>query len=202
MSGANRHLRIAIAEDEADTRQFLRELLPSLGHEVVVVAEDGRALVEQCPRARPDLIIADLKMPELDGIAAATAVNAVTPVPVVLLTAYHAADVLERAAAVHVMAYLTKPVKPVDLQAAITLAMVRFDQYQQLSREAADLRQSLEDRKLIERAKGAIMRRLRIEEVDAFHHLRRLASNQNRKLVDIAQQIIEAESVFQLIERC
>jgi AmiR/NasT family two-component response regulator len=193
-------LRIAAADDERDTRQFFAELLPSLGHEVVVVAQSGRELVEQCRKARPDLVITDIKMPDMDGIQAAAEINREFAVPVILLTAHHEAELIARSEAEHIMAYLVKPVKPVDVQAAISLAMVRFAQFMTLRKEAADLRQTLDDRKLIERAKGAVMKRMQVDEEEAYRRLRKAASKSNKKLIDIGREVVAAEEVFRALE--
>jgi response regulator NasT len=201
MNKSVRSLRVAVADDEPDTRQFFRELLVRLGHDVVGVAETGRQLVEQCRAAHPDLVITDVRMPDLDGLAAAEEVNRDVPVPVILVTAHHDEDVLARAAANHIMAYLSKPAKPVDLQAAINLAMLRFGHFESLRQEAASLRQALEDRKVVERAKGAVMKRLRLDEPEAFRRLRKLASDTNNKLVELAQIVLKAEEVFQALEQ-
>jgi two-component system, response regulator PdtaR len=171
-----------------------------MGHEVVVVAKTGRQLIDQCRTARPDLVITDIKMPDLDGVRAAAEVNRDHPIPVILVTAHHEADLQAQVAGEYIMAYLSKPAKPIDLQAAIGLAMLRFDHFQALRREAATLRQALEDRKIIERAKGAVMKRLRVEEDEAFRRLQKLASTQNRKLVEIAQQVISAEEMFRQLD--
>jgi two-component system, response regulator PdtaR len=200
MSQPTRRLRIAVADDERDMRQFFQELLPPLGHEVVVVAETGRQLVDQCRAARPDLVITDIKMPDMDGIRAAGLINEHEPVPVILVTGHHDADLLARAAADHIMAYLTKPTKPVDLQAAIALAMLRFEHFKTLLQEAASLRQGLEDRKVIEQAKGVVMRRLCVDESDGFIRMKRYASNRNLKLVDVSKHVLAAEEVFHKIE--
>src|SRR5690349_6720199 len=112
MSQPARSLRIAVADDERDMRQFFQELLPHLGHEVVAVAENGQELVQQCRATDPDLVIADIKMPDVDGIEAAAEVNRQKPVPVILVTAHHDAEVLAGAGVEAVMAYLVKPVKP------------------------------------------------------------------------------------------
>ena len=201
MSQPVRPLRIAVADDEPDVRQFFLELLPRLGHEVVAVAESGRRLVEACRATRPDLVITDIKMPDLDGIDAAAEVNREGPVPVILVTAHHDTHLLARAGAEHIMAYLSKPAKPVDLQAAISLAMLRFGHFQALRAEAASLRQALEDRKVVERAKGVVMKRLRADEPEAFRRLRTLASDTNRKLAEVAQTVLSADEVFQALEK-
>ena len=201
MSGPVRALRIAVADDEADTRQLFRELLPRLGHEVVGVAETGRQLVEQCLATRPNLVITDVRMPDMDGIRAAEEINRVYSVPVILVTGHHEDDLTAGGVPDHVMAYLSKPAKPVDLQAAINLAMLRFAQFEALRREAQSLRQALEDRKMVERAKGAVMKRLHLDEPEAFRRLRKLASDTNRKLIEVAQTILQADETFQALEQ-
>ena len=198
----NQSLRIAIADDEADMRDYFAKILPRLGHQVVAQARDGRELVEQCRAARPDLVITDIKMPEMDGIDAAVAIYKDTPLPVILVSAYHDAELIGRAEADHILAYLVKPIKQADLGPVIALAMRRFEQFQELRKEAADLRQALEDRKVIERAKGVVARRLRLEEADAFRKLQKLASVRNRRLAEVSQGVLEADRVFQELEAC
>jgi len=200
MSQTTGRLRIAVADDERDVRQFFEELLPIVGHEVVAVAENGRQLIQQCRATRPDLVITDVKMPDLDGIRAAEEINRDSPVPVILVTGHHDADLLARAGADYIMAYLSKPTKPVDLQAAINLAMLRFRHFQALRQEAASLRQALEDRKVIERAKGALMKRLGVDEDEAFRRLRKSASSHNHKAIEVAQKVVEAEALFAALE--
>jgi response regulator NasT len=197
----DRRLRIAVADDEPDMRLFFRELLPHLGHEVVAEAATGRELVERCRASHPDLVITDIKMPDMDGIEAAAEANRDARVPVILITAHHDAEVLARVGADYIMAYLAKPVKPVELGAAVRLAMLRFEHFQATLKEASDLRQALEHRKLIERAKGVAMRRLKVDEEEAYRRMRMLASKHNRRLVDVAQQLLAAEEVFRELDR-
>jgi response regulator NasT len=194
-----RPLRIAVAEDERDTREYLQEILQRLGHQVAAAA-NGRQLVEQCRALQPDLLITDIKMPDLDGIDAAVQVSADRPVPAILVSGHHDAELLERAGADHIMAYLIKPVSQADVEAAIALAMRRFEQHMAARKEAADLKQALEDRKVIERAKGIIMRRLGVGEDEAYRRLRKLASDRNLKLVVMGQSILRADEVFEALE--
>jgi AmiR/NasT family two-component response regulator len=193
-------LRIAVADDEGDMRQFFEEVLTHLGHKVVVNAETGRQLIERCRTTPPDLIITDIRMPDMDGLEAAAAVNRERPVPIVAVSAHSEKELLDRASAGPVMTYLIKPIKPTDLQAAIMLAVARFEQFRKVSQEAASLRQALEDRKVIERAKEIVARRLRLEEAMAFRRLQKLASVRNHKLAEVAQRILEADRVFQELE--
>jgi response regulator NasT len=190
-------LRIAVADDEPDMRDYYARILPRLGHRVVVVASTGAELVEAVKQSRPDLVITDIKMPDLDGLEAAARLCEIAPMPVILVSAYHDPELIRRAEADHVMAYLIKPIKQADLEPAISLAMRRFEQMEQLRQEAADLRQALDDRKLVERAKGAIMKRSGLNEPDAFRRLQKMASDRNIKLVEAARMIIAAEEAFQ-----
>jgi two-component system, response regulator PdtaR len=193
----NPSLRIAVADDEPDMRDYFRICLKRLGHEVVAVAQNGRELVERCRATQPDLVITDIKMPELDGIDAATAIYRERPVPVILVSAHHDAALIGRAEADHVLGYLVKPIKQGDLEPVIGLAMRRFEQFEALRQEAADLRQALEDRQVIERAKGILMKRGPLDEQDAFRRLQHLAREKSRKLVEIAQMVLVAEEAAQ-----
>jgi AmiR/NasT family two-component response regulator len=189
-------LRIAVADDEPDMRDYYKAILPGLGHEVVTVAESGRELVEQCRTSQPDLVISDIRMPDMDGIDAAVAINESRPVPVILVSGYHDAELIRRAEADHILAYLVKPIKQSDLVPAIALAMRRFEQFEQLRREANGYRQALEDRKIIERAKGILMKRTALDEEAAFRRLQKLASEKNLKMVELARAILTAEEVL------
>jgi response regulator NasT len=192
-----RALRIAVADDEPRMRDYFQKILPRLGHEVVAVARTGRELVEQCRTVHPDLVITDVSMPELDGIDAATEIYREQPLPIILVSAYHDAQLIRRAEADHILAYLVKPIKQADLEPAIAIAMRRFDEFQSLRQDAADLRQALEDRKIIERAKVIFMKKTGLDEPEAFQRLQKLARERNRKLVEIAQLILTAEEIIQ-----
>jgi response regulator NasT len=194
-------LRIAVADDESEVREFFTSCLTRMGHNVVAEAQTGKELVESCHAQRPDLVITDIKMPDMDGINAAVAVNRERPVPVILVSAYHDADLLARAAAEPVMAYLVKPIKQSNLEAAVSVAMQRFLQLHAAQQEAAALKTALEDRKLIDRAKGIVMKRLTVDEPEAYRRLRKLASDQNLKLVEVARSILASEAMFASLER-
>ncbi|HKB41179.1 MAG TPA: response regulator [Gemmataceae bacterium] len=190
-------LRIAVADDEPDMRDYFKKILPRLGHQVVAAAETGRELVERCLALHPDLIITDIKMPEMDGIDAAAVLYKEWPIPVILVSAHHDAELIRRAESDHIMGYLVKPIKQADLEPVIALALCRFEQFQSLRQEAADLRQALEDRKIIERAKGILLRQGALDEQDTFRQLQRLASDRNLKLVEVARMIVTAEEGFE-----
>jgi response regulator NasT len=192
----SRSLKIAVADDEPDMRDYFRQILPLLGHQVVAVAQTGRELVELCDTAHPDLVITDIKMPDMDGIDAAAQIYRKVAVPVILVSAYHDPEFIRRAEADHIMAYLVKPIKQADLEPAIGIAMHRFEQFQALRKETTDLKQALEDRKVIEKAKGILMKKTGLDENDAFRRLQKLSSDKNRKLIDIAQMILTAEEAY------
>lgn len=193
----NRSLRIVVADDEPHTCEYFRTILDPLGHEVVATASNGRELVEQCRQHHPDLVISDIKMPLMDGIQAAGEIYHDRPVPVILVSAFHDPQFIEQAEGDHILAYLVKPVKEADVEMAVTVAMRRFEQFQALHKEAADAKQALQDRKLIERAKGILMRRGRLDEQEAFTRLQKLARSKSRKLVEVAEMIITAEEALE-----
>jgi response regulator NasT len=193
----SRSLRILVADDEPRMRDYLGRILPRLGHEVVAAAKTGMELVAECRTLNPDLVITDINMPDLDGIDAALEIYREQPVPVILVSAYHDPELIQRAEADHILAYLVKPIKQADLETAIAIAMRRFEQFEALRHEASDLRQALEDRKVIERAKGVLMKKAGLGEQDAFRRLQKLASAQNRKLVELARMILTAEEALQ-----
>ena len=154
------------------------------------VARTGRELVDLCSATHPDLVITDIKMPDMDGIDAATQIYRNAAIPVILVSAYHRPQLFERARGDHILAYLVKPTKQADLEAAIAIAMQRFGQFQALRKESADRGLALEERKLIERAKGLLMKQAALDEEEAFRRLRRLARDRNQKLADIARAIL------------
>lgn len=185
-----RSLRIVVGEDEATTLEYLQEILPTLGHEVVGVASTGRDLVERCRRDAPDLVVTDIRMPELDGIDAAVQIYQDKPIPVILISGFVDPEFISRAEHHHILGYLIKPIKRAELEAAIAIAMRRFEEFEKLRKEASDLRQALADRKVIERAKGVLMKKAKLDEQEAFRRLQRLARETNRKLAEIAQMIL------------
>lgn len=191
-------LRIAIADDEPDMRDFFCRMLAHLGHEVVCVAEDGAQLVHHCREHDPDLIITDLEMPVLGGLEAIVEINAGRIVPTIVVTAHSQPEMIERAARAPVLAYLVKPIRKEDLSPAIALAMQRNRELQALQQQAEDLRQALADRKLIERAKGVLMKRAGLDEPDAFRRLQKLSSDRNQKMVHIAEMIVTADEAMQV----
>lgn len=186
-------LRVSIADDEPRMRDFLWKSLERMGHMVVSGARTGRELIDHCRKHQPELVITDIKMPDMDGIEAADEIYDFHPVPVILISAFHDDEMVQRASRQHILAYLVKPIKDTDLGPAISIARERFREFETLRTEAADLKQALEDRKMIERAKGILMKRTGLAEPEAFHRLQKLASSKSRKLVEIARMIVTAE---------
>ena len=191
------HLRVAVADDEPLMQQFYRDALPRLGHQVVSVASTGRELISHCQEHRPDLVITDIRMPDMDGLDAAQHVYQDGPIPVVIVSGYYDPEYLERAVQSHVLAYLIKPIKESDLAPAVSIATRRFAEFVTLRHEADSLRQALEDRKVIERAKGLLMKQAHIDEEVAFKRLQKLARSNSKKLVDIAKMIVLAADALE-----
>lgn len=189
-------LRVLIADDESLRVMSLKGQLETIGHKVIAEASNGGEAVHLARELKPDLAILDIKMPELDGIEAAKQITVERPIPIILLTAYSEKELAERAAEANVAAYLIKPVSEQDLLPAIALAVSRFKQSQALHQEVDDLRDALETRKLVERAKGILMRRLNLTEEEAFRRMQRRSQNENKKLGEIANAIITADGML------
>ncbi|MBI3913077.1 MAG: response regulator [Chloroflexi bacterium] len=190
------NLRILIADDESLHLLSLRGLLEKLGHHVIAEAGDGKQALALAHELKPDLAILDIKMPELDGIKAAEAMMSDHPLPIILLSGFSERELAERAASAHVAAYLMKPVSESDLLPAIGLAISRFAEFQALRKQVDDLQDALETRKLVERAKGILMRRLNLTEEEAFRRMQRRSQNENKKLGEIANAIITADGML------
>jgi response regulator NasT len=193
---ADRPMRIIFADDDPQIREFYEGLLPAIGHTVLHAAESGAELVQKCQELQPDLVISDIKMPDMDGLDATEKIYKDRPTPIILVSGYHDAELIARAQENHVLSYLVKPITRADLEVAVSLARRRFDEFQALRQETSDLRQALDDRKIIERAKGILMRLGALHEHDAFRRLQKLASRENKKLVQVAEMIVTAETAF------
>lgn len=193
----NHSISVAVAEDEPLMQKYLQETLKLLGHRVACLVGSGRELIEHCRAQRPDLVITDIRLPDMDGLAAAAEIYNSEALPIIVVSAFHDQELIERAEKNHVLAYLVKPIKQQDLEPAIAIAMRRFQEFQSMRQEADNLRQALEDRKLIERAKGLLMKRAGLDEPEAFRRLQKLARDKNQKLVQIAHVIVTAEEAFQ-----
>ncbi|MFM1986383.1 MAG: putative transcriptional regulatory protein pdtaR [Actinomycetota bacterium] len=184
-------LRVVVAEDEALIRLDLVEMLTEAGYAVVGQAGDGEKAIEITEKEKPDLVVMDVKMPKLDGISAAERIANQRLAPVVILTAFSQRDLVERARDAGAMAYLTKPFTNQDLMPAIELAVSRFQEIKQLDAEISDLQVQLKARKLIEKAKGLLMKNLKISEPEAFKWMQKTAMDKRRSMTDIAQLVMD-----------
>ncbi len=184
-------LRVVVAEDEALIRLDLVEMLTEAGYEVVGQAGDGEAAISITEKQKPDLVVMDVKMPKLDGISAAERIANQRIAPVVILTAFSQRDLVERARDAGAMAYLTKPFTIEDLMPAIELAVSRFQEIKQLDAEVTDLQEQLKARKLIEKAKGILMKNLKISEPEAFKWMQKTAMDKRRSMTDVAQLVMD-----------
>jgi two-component system, response regulator PdtaR len=189
-------LRVLIAEDEALTRTILRARLEKLGHQVVAEAENGVQAVEAARTHKPDAIIMDIKMPEMDGIEAARQIVSEKPCAILFLTAFSEDALVDQAGEAGALAYLMKPFRKEDLSPALEVAVRRFKELQSQANEINELKETLETRKLIERAKGILMDRHGLTEDEAFKRIHFQARNQNKKMRDIAQSIITASELI------
>jgi AmiR/NasT family two-component response regulator len=183
-------LRVAVADDEPEVLATVAKMLELLGHEITCTASTGRELVDHCLSKTVDLVMTDIRMPDMDGLEAAAVIYEKVRTPIILLSGHCDKELIERAEENHVFAYLMKPITPMQLEPAIALATRRCEEFQALQQEADDLRQALVDRKLIERAKGLIMKHLNLDEQEAFRRLQKLASSKNKKLIEIAEMVL------------
>jgi AmiR/NasT family two-component response regulator len=183
--------RVLIAEDEALIRLDLAEMLAEEGYDVVGQAEDGETAVALAEELRPDLVILDIKMPRLDGIAAAQRVAALRIAPVVILTAFSQRDLVEQARDAGAMAYVVKPFSMTDLVPAIEMAVSRFAEIKQLELEVADLGDQLETRKTLDRAKGVLQEQMGLTEPEAFRWIQKTAMDLRLSMRQVADGVIE-----------
>ncbi len=182
--------RVLIAEDEALIRLDLREMLVEEGYDVVGEAGDGETAVRLAEELKPDLVIMDIKMPIMDGLAAAEKIAGARLAPVVILTAFSQRDLVERARAAGAMAYLVKPFQKSDLVPAVEIAVSRFAELALLEGEVATLTDRLETRKVVERAKGQLMATYAMNEPQAFKWIQRTAMDHRMTMREVADRII------------
>ncbi len=185
-------LKILLADDEAILRLDLREMLADAGHDIVGEAANGQEAVKLARELRPDFIIMDVKMPIMDGITAAKTIAAENIAPVLLLTAYSQQDIVEKASDAGVIAYLVKPIREEQLFPAMEIAVNRFAQVQKLSAELDDLKDSLETRKLLDRAKGILMTAHGMTEQEAYRKMQQFSMAKRISLKELAESIIAA----------
>lgn len=185
-------LRLVIADNESIIRLDLREMLEDAGNEIVGEAVNGRKAVELTRMHRPDLVIMDIKMPEMDGITAARKISEEKIAPVLLLTAFSQPEIVEQAKDSGVLGYLVKPVQESNLFPAIEIALSRWQEMQGLEAELDKLKDSLETRKIVARAKGIIMAAHKLGEQEAYRRIQRYAMTKRISIKDVAEAIVKA----------
>lgn len=184
--------RVIIADDESIIRMDLREMLTNLGYLVIGEVGDGRSAVNLARELRPDVVIMDIKMPDMDGIDAAKVLTEERISPVLLLTAYSQQELIERAKDAGVVGYIVKPFRESDLAPAIEVAVARFAEFRALEREVGDLKLALETRKSVDRAKGILMDTQRLTEAEAFRKIQKMSMNTRKPMKEVAEAIILA----------
>lgn len=182
--------RVVVAEDESLIRMDIVETLREYGYDVVGEASDGNMAVELATELKPDLMVMDIKMPNLDGLSAAEKI-AELRIPVVLLTAFSQQELVARAAEVGAMAFLVKPFTPQDLMPAIEIALSRHQQLLALESEVSDLAERLETRKLVERAKGVLSEKMKLTEPEAFRWIQKASMDRRLSMADVARTVLE-----------
>ncbi len=184
-----RKLTILVADDESIIRLGVKQILEEAGH-TVYTAENGVLAIKQAEGCMPDLVILDIKMPEMDGLEAARLLLNKNQVPVIFLTAYGEQELIERAARLPVMGYLVKPIKEAELLAMIEVAAARHEEHALTARTAAELEGELATRQIIDRAKGLLMQREGISELDAYQRLQQRSRQERRTLLEAAEKSI------------
>jgi AmiR/NasT family two-component response regulator len=185
-------VRIIVADDESIIRMDLREMLTNLGYLVIGEVGDGRSMVNLARELRPDVVIADIKMPDMDGIEAAKLLTEEKIAPVILLTAYSQHELVERAKEAGVVGYLVKPFQESDLAPAVEIALTRFNEFRAMEQEVDSLKEALETRKLVDRAKGILMDTQGLAEADAFRKIQKMSMNTRKPMKQVAEAIILA----------
>lgn len=188
----NKSLRLVIADNESIIRMDLREMLEEAGHEIVGEAVDGRKAIELTRMHRPDLVIMDIKMPEMDGITASRKIAEEKLAPVLLLTAFSQPEIVEKAKDSGVLGYLVKPVRESNLFPAMEIALSRWEEMKGMEQELDRLKDSLETRKIADRAKGILMAAHKLSEQEAYRRMQRYAMMKRLSMKEVAEAIVRA----------
>lgn len=184
-------MRVLIVDDESLIRMDLRDIIESCGHEVVAEGTNGVEAIKLCKEYKPDIVLMDVKMPELDGIEAARQIGFHHEAPVVLLTSYSQQDLINKARESGVYGYLIKPVREEQLVPTLEMALGRYHSDAQLREKMAELEQSLEDRKIIQKGTGILMELYSISEVEAYNRIRTLSMNKQISIIETCNLIIK-----------
>jgi response regulator NasT len=185
-------IRILICEDEGLTALRLQASVTKLGYEVVGEARDGEEAVAAAARLKPDAILMDIRMPKMDGIAATEQIMQSRPTAIVMITAYNERELVDSALRAGASGYLVKPVSDEQIEPALKVALSRFGELSDLRGELSDLKEALEARKLVERAKGIFMRRFELAEDEAYQRLQKMSRDRRQSLKETAKQVIAA----------
>jgi len=191
-------LKVLVAEDEYLILMGLKSNLENLGCKVVGEATNGKELVKLALEKKPDMIIADINLPVMDGLEALRRINEKVFIPTLIVSGYDDEELIDKAKDVGVLGYLIKPIDESDLKAEIEIALSRFEDIKNLKNELEVTKETLESRKLIEKAKGIIMERLQLNEEESMKFLQKKSRNSNKKLIDVAKEIIEADKAFRI----
>ncbi len=191
--------RVIIADDESIIRMDLREMLSNLGYLVIGEVGDGRSAVNLARELKPDVVIMDIKFEgeEFDGIDAARVLTEERVAPVLLLTAYSQRDLVVRAREAGVVGYLVKPFREADLIPAIEVALARFGEFKTMEQEVGDLKEALETRKFVDRAKGILMDTQGLTEAEAFRKIQKMSMNTRKPMKEVAEAVILAHQTQQ-----
>jgi response regulator NasT len=188
--------RVLICEDEGLTALRLETSLRKLGYEVAGEARDGEEAVSAAARLNPDAILMDIRMPKLDGIAATERIMMAQPTAIVMITAFSEKELVEAALRAGASGYLVKPVSDEQIEPALQVALNRFGELKELRSEVSGLKEALEARKLVERAKGVLMRRFRVSEEEAYRRLQKMSRDRRQMLKQTAEQVIAAAELL------
>lgn len=194
-SANQKRLRILLVDDESIIRLDLREMLKEHGHEIVGEGSNGEEAVELARKLNPDLIVMDIKMPVMDGLEAVKRINVDRTIPVIMLTAYSQPELVQQATELGVYGYLVKPIKEADILPTIEVALARAGELHALQKEVGDLKETIETRKLVEKAKGILMENYGLSEAAAFRKIQKLSMDRRKPLKEIADAIILAREV-------
>lgn len=189
--------RILVADDEHLVAEVISKSLGSLGYEVVGPAADGRQAIDLARRERPDMAILDIRMPEVDGLAAAEVLSQELNMAILMVTAYSDESYLHDTCQIGVHGYVLKPTSTEQLRVAITMAWARYQQHGSLHNEVVRLQNSLENRKLIEKAKWILVQQCNVSEADAHRRLQKQARDKRRTMAEVARSILESYALFE-----
>ena len=187
-------MRVLIVDDESLIRMDLRDIIESCSHEVVAEGTNGVEAIKLCKEYKPDIVLMDVKMPELDGIEAARQIGFHHEAPVVLLTSYSQQDLINKARESGVYGYLIKPVREEQLVPTLEMALGRYHSDAELREKMAELEQSLEDRKIIQKGTGILMELYSISEEEAYNRIRALSMKKRDSIVNICKALINQVS--------